>query len=360
LSPQLIVVPAYFSLDTKTDPSQPTDWARIQNASGWVGLIVAGNVFEGASAPNTDLRNAPTTQTTYGYVFTGSGRQPVVTAVRDVTQWYSSYGSTRLQGIFFDVGPTFDPNQISGVTAAYEASTIQNAFGMTGYTFPGFESYYSQLYSTVHNTFNGQVMVNAAQWPDEWLISPSSGTQGADKVLVWEDNLAHYDNNWGAMPCGSTTGPCTGNVQSPPPAWWSSFAYTSSYGIGHIIFAATQYDMSGAVRRSWTPAENRTASLLYVHDRPQAVYDGVACYFEQEINALGGNLSGPSTTWCGSCVNNTCTGSCTDISTDVENCGSCGNQCAGNGYICSFGNCTCPQGYTDCGDSCAPPHTNCL
>ena len=31
-------------------------------------------------------------------------------------------------------------------------------------------------------------MVNAPQWPNEWIVSPTSGTQGADKVLLWEES----------------------------------------------------------------------------------------------------------------------------------------------------------------------------
>src|SRR4051812_39627178 len=68
VSPQLIVVPAYFPLDTQTDPTQPTDWNRIKNAGSWVGLIVADAIFETASGAQTDLHNAPTTQKMYGYV----------------------------------------------------------------------------------------------------------------------------------------------------------------------------------------------------------------------------------------------------------------------------------------------------
>jgi hypothetical protein len=71
-------------------------------------------------------------------------------------------------------------------------------------------------------------MVNAPQLPNEWIVSSASGTQGADKVLLWEESLSKYYNNWGAEVCGTATGTCLGNIQNPPPAWWSASAYTSN------------------------------------------------------------------------------------------------------------------------------------
>ncbi|HZX94177.1 MAG TPA: hypothetical protein VFE90_06645, partial [Myxococcales bacterium] len=59
-------------------------------------------------------------QSIYGYVYTGHGLSvPRGDALTHVQQWYDRYGPSYMQGIFFDVGPTFDPNQIPGVTASY-------------------------------------------------------------------------------------------------------------------------------------------------------------------------------------------------------------------------------------------------
>ncbi len=368
---QLVAVPAFFPLDTQTDPTQPTDWNRIKNAGGWVGLIVADANFETAPKPQLDLHNAPTTQKTYGYVFTGSGSVPVATAMSTFRIWNVHYGPSYVKGIFFDVGPSFDPGVVPGVTAAFENAAPAGAYASNP-QFQGFQQYYSSLYTQTHSSYSWEVMVNAPQWPNEWIVSPTSGTQGADKVLLWEEKLSSYYNHWGSEPCGTASGTCLGNIQNPPPAWWAAPAYTNNYAIDHTVFATTQLDVTAAIARSWTPSENRTASLIYLHDRPQATYNGVACYFEQEINALGGNLQGPSSTWCGSCTGNNCTGVCRDLSSDPSHCGGCDNPPCPSGWSCQNAQCVappppppppnCPPGTQDCngdGSLCVSPPREC-
>jgi hypothetical protein len=367
VSPQLIAVPAFFALDTQTDPTQPSDWTRIKNAGGWVGLIVADANFESATSFQFDLHNAPTTQKTYGYVFTGSGSVAETTAMNHVKNWNLAYGPGYVKGIFFDVGPSFDPGVVRNVTAAYENAAPAGVYASNP-DFQGFQQYYSSLYSKTHSSYSWEVMVNAPQWPNEWIVQPTSLTQGADKVLLWEESLSKYYNNWGSEPCGTPTGTCLGNIQNPPPAWWSASAYTSHYAIGHTVFAATQFDVGAAISRSWTPSENRTASLVYLHDRPQATYNGVACYFEQEINALGGSLSGPSSTWCGTCTGNNCIGACSDLSSDPSHCGGCDNHACPSGWSCQNAQCVappsnCPSGTQDCngdGSRCVAPPRSCF
>src|SRR3954465_7984441 len=53
---QLVTIPAFFETTTQTDPSQPRDWVRIQNAGHWVKIVVAGDTFHLKAAP--DLLNA--------------------------------------------------------------------------------------------------------------------------------------------------------------------------------------------------------------------------------------------------------------------------------------------------------------
>src|SRR4029077_16187931 len=43
---------------------------------------------------------------------------------------------------------------------------------------------------------------------------------------------------------------------------------------------------------------------------------------------------------------------CFDITTDVNNCGACGNSC-GAGGSCTSGMCTCATGAQKCGNGCA-------
>jgi hypothetical protein len=349
LSKQLLAVPAFFSLTTQTDPTQPTDWKRISNLGGWIGLIVAGADFETASSQTFDLHFAPTNQKTYGYVGTGHGGIARNSVMGDVAAWNVHYGSSYIQGVFFDVGPTFDPNQIRNVTAAYETTPQPLAFpGNPG--FEGFQGYYHSLYTSTHSSYSYEVMVNASQWPNEWIVSSTTGTQGSDRALLWEDTLFSYYNHWGAMPCGTSSGTCTGTVQNPPPPWWSSPTYTTNYSIAHTIFAVTQFDVGPAMQRSWTPAENRTASLVYLYDRPQATYSGVACFLEQEVDALGGSVTGPQKTWCGTCSGNNCTGGCADLSSDPNHCGSCNALPCPAGWSCQSSQCVAPS---------SPPSSNC-
>jgi hypothetical protein len=46
-----------------------------------------------------------------------------------------------------------------------------------------------------------------------------------------------------------------------------------------------------------------------------------------------------------------CSGSCVNLSTDVNNCGSCGHLCA-SGQTCTSGVCSCPSGQTLCSGTC--------
>jgi hypothetical protein len=56
---------------------------------------------------------------------------------------------------------------------------------------------------------------------------------------------------------------------------------------------------------------------------------------------------------CGSCPTGqvVCGGQCVDTSTDLANCGGCGNACA-EGKTCQGGACVCPTGTTVCGNTC--------
>jgi len=42
-----------------------------------------------------------------------------------------------------------------------------------------------------------------------------------------------------------------------------------------------------------------------------------------------------------------CDGTCTNLQTDKDNCGSCGNTCPTNGGYCSGGICYCPKFYVN-------------
>ena len=46
-----------------------------------------------------------------------------------------------------------------------------------------------------------------------------------------------------------------------------------------------------------------------------------------------------------------CGGTCTNVQTDGQNCGACGNRCA-SGSTCQSGKCSCANGFVSCGGSC--------
>jgi len=48
---------------------------------------------------------------------------------------------------------------------------------------------------------------------------------------------------------------------------------------------------------------------------------------------------------------------CVDLSSDNNNCGSCGRICSG-GTTCQGGSCACPSGQTDCGGTCVDTKTD--
>lgn len=52
-----------------------------------------------------------------------------------------------------------------------------------------------------------------------------------------------------------------------------------------------------------------------------------------------------------------CAGTCVDVSTDLDNCGQCGQRCHGE-EVCTSGNCQCPSDRAVCGDLCVDARTD--
>jgi hypothetical protein len=94
---------------------------------------------------------------------------------------------------------------------------------------------------------------------------------------------------------------------------------------------------------------SRSATLVYIFDGNSGAYDHVSCYFEQEVSYLQTHQStgGAGKTWCAS------SSTCSDLRSDVSNCGVCDNACE-PGWSCQSSKCVppaCPSGYRACPDA---------
>lgn len=70
--------------------------------------------------------------------------------------------------------------------------------------------------------------------------------------------------------------------------------------------------------------------------------------------ATGGSTSFAESGMCCGFGTDACNGACVDVTTDVNNCGECGNACS-NGAVCVDGACECGFGSITCGNRCITP-----
>jgi hypothetical protein len=80
-----------------------------------------------------------------------------------------------------------------------------------------------------------------------------------------------------------------------------------------------------------------------------------ACVYGSDCSGNQQCISGT----CG-CTNgqSLCSGMCTDVRYDVNNCGQCGFQCPGSGEGCTEGVCQCATTWTLCGNRCVNNQTD--
>jgi len=103
---QRAIVPAYFSIDTRSDPLKSTDWNRIKEAGPAVQIVIADARFETAVDPEqTDARNqflanssSPANQLVVGYVNTEFGTDQ--SALAHVDAWHLRYSYSDSRDIF--------------------------------------------------------------------------------------------------------------------------------------------------------------------------------------------------------------------------------------------------------------------
>ncbi len=62
-------------------------------------------------------------------------------------------------------------------------------------------------------------------------------------------------------------------------------------------------------------------------------------------NGIGCNINSQC------CSGGCCRGTCTDLSSNLSNCGSCGHACRSD-QVCSGGMCVCPSGSQECNGTC--------
>lgn len=360
---QQTAVPAFFALNTHSDPTKPTDWLRIQNAGPAVKIVVAlgdSGGFEGCgpgtcdlvAAQNQFVANHNQGQLVFGYVNSQFGTVNDLfgsSSGTGVNAWWNRY-STQIQGIFIDNGPSFDPSQ----STAPETT---------------FQTYYESRYATIHgppyNASNWQVMVNASGFPGTtqtsqpqgWLLSgcptcSPPATPGADYVVVWEQAFSQYpDTAFKAIGPG-------GNLQAPP-AWWSTAVNPGK--IAHVVCDADETQWSSIVSISRNPLHTcastgtclaSTFPMVYAFDGNPKGYSRVSCYFEQEVQGiLNQTVTSNGTTFCDAL------NACVDTQTNTTCCGPTRTNCPVPAFatpVCTGGSCDfrCTTGYSRCGSAC--------
>ena len=139
---------------------------------------------------------------------------------------------------------------------------------------------------------------------------------------------------------------------STTPGWWTS-GYSGT--LANVVYGTTQYDIASGVSHS--QGSTYGSPVMYFFDGDSTAYDHLSCSFEAQVARLQGTTVPAATTYC--------SGACTDLDSDLSNCGACGNYCpGGEGMIpsCSSGSCSfsCDYGYHNCYNAyCEPNGTSC-
>jgi hypothetical protein len=238
MTAQKLTVPAFFGVNA--------DWGRIEEAGAAVKIVVPDRSFneldgDALVAARAQFRRCRLAgQLVLGYVPTTNGDRPLSETKKEVRTWYGQdkYAG-RLDGIFFDEGPLAKKPR---------------------------RRYYEALKRYVSTQFSGMVFLNAAQFPQEWVMG------AADYVILWEADEAAYRTQFYALgKDGNGVG---------VPRWWKNASYRDR--IAHtILLCPTVEEMQSLVTLSRT----RNCGLVYVYDKG-SVYDRLPPYWYEELAAV--------------------------------------------------------------------------
>jgi hypothetical protein len=349
---QKTAVPAYFGVSTHSDSSKASDWTRIANQQGAVLAVIAdSSIFTGlpgscdpgsanycgSCSPPCTAASGTLCEAACQFVVNHQAGQLVLgyqngdfachlrqtSTPGQVNQsidnnWYGSYSSGQIQGIFVDDGPTIVPGVQCASPEPESGTTSQ-------------QSDYSTVYSHVHG-LGGTVMLNATQFENSWIMA---GTyKSADYALIFEQSYNTWYTNYKAE-------------DGTLPSWWKTGYQTL---LANIAFGTTQYDFPDAVTHS-RDSSTYNSPVMYFFDGTSQAYDHLSCAFETQVALLQNQTPVPAAkTYCGS--------ACTDLRSDDQHCGSCNNSCLAD-YTCLNGSCTeacdsntCPNGCCDLNGVC--------
>lgn len=165
-------------------------------------------------------------------------------------------------------------------------------------------------------------MLNASQFPHDWIVTANH--QAADLAIIFEGSYDTWKNNYGT-----------------PPDWWKNSSYQGK--LAHVVYSdgvhPTQNDVAAAV----TLSRNNSiygSPPLYLFDGDSSGYNHVACFFEQEVAALQNQPPVAGKTYC--------SGTCVDLNSDPNHCGSCTNVCS-SGTCCLGTCCNLRYDHANCG-----------
>jgi hypothetical protein len=187
----------------------------------------------------------------------------------------------------------------------------------------------------------GCVDASAYQGISFWV----KGTVPNDKATLMvasEATSAPDTTGYGGGTCTSTGDTCKpASIEFPVTSTWTQVLVNwSTFKAGSANGADVKMTGNAISGLSWN------ASLAYKLGEGDAGYvpsPGAYNLSVDDVQFIGATACSDTLKLCGT--------GCVDTSSNMSNCGSCGNACTGS-RTCSSGKCVCPANYTDCNGEC--------